>query len=248
MSQVYVNSFASIPFAPRGWMLAWAPIHLSFQKLLHTCSLCVNAPAAWKQFADNCHSTTTQETQASRSSSCPPGQGLRQALAHHSQALVAGRRNSMHWSPLEKFKGIHWKNFPSKTQGNLWFQAAPWNRYFDQTMVVQKFGTWRQSYRSVSKFNSRPAKLVIKRNEHLHIKHCKNEVVFRRIWKGPKNGRKQKTWQNTGKVKTVGKTGGVLSAAFHVVTTVHTNPEILRLIRTASHSSLICRFFLVRCG
>ena len=107
MSQVYVNSFASIPFAPRGWMLAWAPIHLSFQKLLHTCSLCVNAPAAWKQFADNCHSTTTQETQASRSSSCPPGQGLRQALAHHSQALVAGRRNSMHWSSLKKFKGIY---------------------------------------------------------------------------------------------------------------------------------------------
>ena len=141
-------------------------------------------------------------------------------VLHHSQALVAGRRNSMHWSPLEKFKGIHWKNFPSKTLGKLWFQAAPWNRYFDQTMVVQKFGTWRHSYRSVSKFNSRPAKLVIKRNEHLHIKHCKNEVVFRRIWKGPKNGRKQKTLRKhrESELATVGKTGGVLSAAFQLQT------------------------------
>ena len=144
---------------------------------------------------------------------------LRAFDTHHSQALVAGRRNSMHWSPLEKFKGMHWKNFPSKTQGNLWFQAAPWNRYFDQTMVVQKFGTWRHSYRSVSKFNSRPAKLVIKRHEHLHIKHCKNEVVFRRIWKGPKNGRKQKNLRKhrESELATVGKTGGVLSATFHVV-------------------------------
>ena len=62
-------------------------------------------------------------------------------------------RNSMHWSPLEKFKGIHWKNFPSKTQGKLWFQASPRNRYFDQTMVVQNLGTYPE-YALLKRFNN----------------------------------------------------------------------------------------------
>ena len=62
-------------------------------------------------------------------------------------------------------------------------------------------------------------KPVIQRNEHLHLKHCKNEEICRRIWKGPKNGRKQNTLRKhrESELATVGKTGGVLPAAFQVV-------------------------------
>ena len=89
-------------------------------------------------------------------------------------------------------------------------------------------------------------KLVIQRNEHLHIKHCKNEVVCRRTWKGPKNGRKQNTLRKhrESELATVGKTGGVLSSAFHVVTYKINGGDVCVKLRIREYmDDLRCCFF-----
>ena len=144
------------------------------------------------------------------------------SIPKHLSQVAGTQFIDRHWRSLKEFIG---KTFPRKLKGTFGSKLHPEiDTLIKQWLYIQKFGTWRQSYRSVSKFNSRPAKLVIKRNEHLQSlthKTLQKQSSFSQDLKGSKNGRKQKNLRKhrEGELATVEKTGGVLSAAFHVVGT-----------------------------